>query len=453
MTKILVLCHATVGSQMASPGIRSFNIARILQANVPGAQVTLATPATTPSDLDPASVAFAVTKFDGSSLITLTREHDIIISTRFPLKMLPFIRGKRLVLDLYTPFFTEWMEMTKSDPGVSHRRAWLETKRKDLITQLSMADLVLTANYRQRDLVAGIMGTAGLITPRAYDEDTNLERLLKIAPLGIRADEPIKGESILRGVRPGIGDDDFIMIWNGIIVEWYDLDLLLRAVHRVSRSRPNIRLFFMGTEHPDSHGSKPLMGLGGGATRAAIDLCKELGILDTHVFFNFTWATNDETKQYLLESDAGVCTYFDSLETRYSFRVRYLDLLWAELPMIITRGDIIAELVDEEGLGVTVPENDLDALSMAIDRLAGDAAFRDECRRNLHRVRESYTWESTLSPLTEFCAHPDRALTRRREQILPITLHGADWAVSRAHYAARFTSRQLIRDWRKRRNV
>jgi glycosyltransferase involved in cell wall biosynthesis len=451
LTRILVLCHATVGSQMASPGIRSFNIARVLRKQLPDAEVTLAVPAGSPSDLDPATVDFDVARFDASSLPALARAHDVIISTRFPLKMLPFAGGKRLVLDLYTPFITEWIEMTKDDPGKAHRRAWLETKRKDLLTQLALADVVLCANVRQRDLLAGIMSTAGMIPTRAYDENPTLERLIRIAPLGVRAAEPEQRRRILRGVRPGIGDDDFIMIWNGIIVEWYDLDLLLRAVHRVSQRHANVRLFFMGTEHPDSHGSKPLMGLGGGATRAAIRLSEELGLLDKNVFFNFTWASNDETQQYLLESDIGVCTYFDSLETRYSFRVRYLDLFWAELPVVCTRGDVVSEMVEKRRLGVAVPEGDLDALTAAIEKLVCDGEFRAECKRNLHGVREEYTWERTLEPLVEFCADPDSNLTRRGEQALPAATRALDWLGSRVYYGLRFGIRTKIRDLRKAR--
>jgi glycosyltransferase involved in cell wall biosynthesis len=448
--KILVLCRGTIGSQMASPGIRSFNIARVLHDQLPGAQVTLAIPRTTPSDFDPASVPFTFTRYDSASLIPLTKAHDIIISARFPIKMLPFIAGKQLVLDLYTPFFTEWIEMTKGHPGNEHRRAWLETKRRDLLTQLSVADVVLCANERQRDLIAGIMGTIGAITPRAYDEDPTLRRLIKIAPLGIRADEPIRRKPLLRGVWPGIGADDFIMLWNGVIVEWYDLDVLLRAVHRVSQARPNVRLFFMGTEHPDSHGSKPLQGLGGGATREAITLCEELGILDKNVFFNFAWANNDEAKQYLLESDIGVCTYFDSLETRYSFRVRYLDLFWASLPMICTRGDVVSEMVDDRQLGIAVPEGDVDALAAAIERLAGDRGFLDACRANVGQVREEFTWERTLQPLIDFCADPTTKLARRREQLQPVVMHALAGLASSAYYGARFGIRRKLREMRSR---
>ena len=59
MTKILVLGHATVGKTMASGGIRAYHMARVLQQQVAGAEVTLAIPRTTPSDLDPSTVPFA----------------------------------------------------------------------------------------------------------------------------------------------------------------------------------------------------------------------------------------------------------------------------------------------------------------------------------------------------------------------------------------------------------
>ena len=449
--KILVLGHTTVGGTMASGGIRSYHMARVLQERVPGAQVTLAIPRTTPADLDPVTVPFAFTPHAGANIGRLTREHDIVISTRFPLKMLPFAGNTRLVLDLFTPFITEWVEMTKRDPGESHRRAWIDMKRRDLITQIAASDTILCSNVRQRDLIAGIMGTAGLITPRAFDSDPTLEGLIRIAPIGIRPAPPVAGVPLLRGVWPGIGRGDFVMIWNGIIVDWYDMGLLLRAVARLKDRHPNMRLFFMGTEHPDSYGAKTLQGLGGGTTQRALDLCRELGILDTHVFFNFTWANNEDTQQYLLESDVAVCTYYDSLETRFSFRVRYLDCFWAGLPLVCTQGDMVAEMVEARGLGAAVPEGDLDALTVALDRLAGDAGYRAACRRNVEAVREEYTWERTLAPLIDYCTGASSSPVRRNEQRLPIALHSLDWFVSRSYYEARFGLRRRFSIWRKQR--
>lgn len=450
MRKILILCFGIVGTKMASPGMRSYNIARVLQKHLPEDEVTLALPRGMPSDLDPASVAFKVVRPDQRELIKLVGEADIIFSAKFPLKLLPFAHKASRILDLYTPFFTEWMEMSKNDPSKRHRKAWIEPKRKNLMAQLAASDLVLCSNERQRDLITGVMGTLGFITPRAYDDDPTLERLIKIAPMGIRDTEPRPGKPLMRGVLPGVRDTDTILLWNGTIVEWYDLDLLVRAIHRLSLERDDIKLVFMGTEHPDSFGSKPLEGLGGGATREAIALAKSLGILDTHVFFNFGWASAAETEQYLLESDLGVCTYFDGLETRYSFRVRYLDLFWAELPVICTRGDIVSEMADKLPIGISVPEANLDALVAAIRRLTDDTEFRALCKQNVHVLREQYRWDNTLRPLIEFCRNPNTALSERAERWLPVAFHSADWLVSQAHYNLRYGLRAKLRDMRKK---
>jgi glycosyltransferase involved in cell wall biosynthesis len=148
---------------------------------------------------------------------------------------------------------------------------------------------------------------------------------------------------------------------------------------------------FMGAEHPDFKEDTPLTGMGSGVVRRAIEQAKSLGILDKHVFFNFGWATNEEAEDYLLESDLGVCTYFDSMETRFSFRVRYLDLFWARLPIICTEGDVVADMVSERGLGLTVPEGDVDALTAAIARLVDDDALRSRCREDFSLATRAET--------------------------------------------------------------
>jgi glycosyltransferase involved in cell wall biosynthesis len=447
--KILVMCHTTVGSKMASGGIRAVQMARVLQEQIAGSEVTLAIPGTTPSDLDAASLPFAFDRFDGENLGRLARDHDIVISTRFPIKMIPYARSSTLILDLFTPLITEWVELTKRDPGRQHRRAWIDFKRRDLMVQMAVADQILVSNERQRDLLLGVMGTMGMISPRMFEENPGLDRLFRTAPMGVRPARPERGPARLRGVVPGIDEHDFVIIWNGVILDWYDIDLLLHAVHRLKNKHPRLKLFFMGTEHPDSYGAKTLEGLGGGVTKRAIALSRELGILDSHVIFNFTWADNDDTQQYLLESDIAVCTYFDSLETRYSFRVRYMDVMWAGLPLVCTQGDIFSNWVHERGMGVRIPEGDLEALTSAIDRLASDPAFREECGRNMQALRNEFSWEQTMAPLVEFCRDPSTTVVSRAEQRMPVATRTLDWLASRAYYEARFGLKRKVATWRK----
>jgi glycosyltransferase involved in cell wall biosynthesis len=387
---------------------------------VPGASVTLAVPSCT--DLPSEELPFRVVAYNRRSLPQLVREQDVVIANRFPFYIIPFLHDKRLVLDLFTPVFTEWMEIAIGFWRGLSLNNFVALNRRNLSLQLTLADLVLFATSRQRDLYFGMLSGMGRVTPELYDHDSRLSNLFALAPFGVRPGHPKATKRVLRGVWPGIREGDTILLWNGTIIEWYDLESLVRAVHRLSRERDDIKLFFLGTEHPDSGDVATLHGLGAGATRRALSMCEELGILDKFVFFNFDWVDYDDTANYLLEADIGVCTYFDNLETRYAFRSRVLDLLWAELPIICTQGDVLAELVASRPLGIAIAERDEDALVNAIRRLADDKAFVEECKGNLKQAKEEYRWERTLEPLVDYCRRSTGVPRGRAQRALPLAL-------------------------------
>ena len=59
--------------------------------------------------------------------------------------------------------------------------------------------------------------------------------------------------------------------------------------------------------------------------------------LDHTVFFNDGWVPYAERGAWLAEADIGVSAHFDDIETRFAFRTRLLDYLWAGLPIVTTR--------------------------------------------------------------------------------------------------------------------
>ena len=73
-------------------------------------------------------------------------------------------------------------------------------------------------------------------------------------------------------------------------------------------------------------------------------LADGLGLAGTHVFFNEGWVDYESRQDYLLEADIGVSAHIDHLEASLSFRARILDYLWAGLPVVATRGDVLADL-------------------------------------------------------------------------------------------------------------
>jgi glycosyltransferase involved in cell wall biosynthesis len=396
--QLLILTRDHIGTRMASPGIRMYNIARVLAEKLRGSDVTLAVP--TDSRMPSGSAPFAVIPYERSTLIRAALRSDVLISNYFPPYLYPLMGYKRAILDLFSPF-TERLEVAHSKGRDAE--AYFSSYGRELDAQLLLADLVLCNSTRQRDLYFGMLNALGRVNPERYDNDRWVSDLLVVAPFGVRDGEPQPTKSVLKGVWPGINKGDTVLIWNGVVIEWYDVTTLIRAMARISQQRSDIKLFFLGTEHPDNPGVPKLQGLGGGTVRSAIRLCEEAGILDTSVFFNFDWVEYEDTANYLLEADAGICTYFENVETRFAFRSRFLDLLWAERPIICTHGDTFAEMVDDRPLGISVPERDVDALAQAIMRLADDSAFVAQCKANLKREKEVYRWDRVLEPVVSYC--------------------------------------------------
>ena len=96
-------------------------------------------------------------------------------------------------------------------------------------------------------------------------------------------------------------------------------------------------------------------------------LADELGLLaDGHLVVAARWVPFEQRSAFLLESDIGVCAYYDSDETRLSFRTRYLDHLWAGLPTLSTDGGSLTEQMVTAGAAATVPAGDAQAWADAL---------------------------------------------------------------------------------------
>lgn len=395
--RVLVLAKAGAGSMMSSPGIRALNIARVLARALPESEVVLAVPG--PTDLVP-DAPFRVVSYTARSLPRLVFGFDVIISQGFPPTTLPAFFGRRFVMDFFTNFLIEGLEYRREHVTPAVRQAWLDSQRTYLNLQLTMADFVICANERQRDAWLGMMSCLGLVTGAVYDRDNTLRALVDTAPYGVRPDPvapPEPHEPVLKGVFPGVARGDTVILWNGGILKWYDPLTVIQAVARIVARRPDVKLLFLGTKYP-------VVGFDPGATvDEAYALSRELGLLGRHVLFNEGWLPYDLSGRYMAEADIGVSAYYDNLETHFSYRTRLVDFLWAETPVVCTRGDVIAELVERRELGIAVPERDVDAMTAALLRLIEDRAFYDRCKGNLRALKPELAWERQLSPLIAFC--------------------------------------------------
>ena len=415
--RIVVATGDVLEPKMAGPAIRAWHMACALAREHDVQLVSI-------QDANLTHPDFPVRAVDERELAQLEAWCDVLVFQGNLMRQHPVLRdtNKILITDIYDPFHLEVLEQARGLPP-ARRLLAVQSSTDVLNEQLRRGDFFLCASEKQRDFWLGQLAAVGRINPATYDRGENLEGLLAVAPFGVSDEPPRHTRPVLRGVVPGISEDDKIVLWGGGIYNWFDPLTLLRAVDKLRRRLPEVRLYFLGLTHPNPQVGEMKM------TDDAIALARELGLVGSHVFFNEDWVEYDDRQNYLLEADIGVSTHLDHVETEFSFRTRLLDYLWASLPIVATAGDSLAVLIETSDIGITVPAGDVDALEAALFRLLDDDVFHASCRAAIERVAPEYRWSKVLEPLLEFCRAPVRAadLVDPDTEAMVESLQGGMW--------------------------
>lgn len=395
--RVAIVTSEPLTARMAGPAIRAWHMAEALGAEH---EVELATTGA----CERFHSRFRARHVSADDFPDLERWCDVLVFQGGLLHDHPFLQqsGKVLVADVYDPFHLENFEQTRGWAPADRDRT-VRRLTEVLNEQLRCGDLFLCASERQRDFWMGSLAALGRVNPANYDADPTLRSLVTVVPFGLPGGPPQKSHPAIRGVVPGISWDDKVILWAGGVYNWLDPLTLVRAVDRLRRRLPEVRLYFLGLQHPNPN--IPEMRV---ATELR-ELAEHLGLVGTHVFFNDGWVDYESRADYLLEADVGVSTHLDHVETAYSFRSRILDYLWAGLPVVATGGDAFGELVEAEGLGAAVPAGDEAALEAALEELLSDVHRNKECRENAARIAPRFVWDAALEPLVAFCRDPRRA--------------------------------------------
>jgi GT2 family glycosyltransferase/glycosyltransferase involved in cell wall biosynthesis len=396
--RVLVLTGDTLAPRMAGPAIRALQISKALAKEH---EVVLAT--TSSCDL-PRSDMRTLHINSQQHMAELERWADVIVFQGYLMHEYPVLNQSRkpIVVDMYDPFHLEQLEQAR-DLGEERRRDVVQSATAVLNEQILRGDFFLCASEKQRDFWLGQMAGLGRVNPAVYDRDETLGSLISVVPFGVEDEPAVATKRAVKGVIPGIGEDDKVVLWGGGIYNWFDPLTLIRAMALVKDKVPNARLLFMGVKHPNP--AVPEMRM---ATQAR-DLAQELGLLDSTVVFNYEWVPYDQRHNFLLESDIGVSTHLDHIETAFSFRTRILDYMWTSLPIVCTQGDSLATLVEQRELGRTVPAGDVEALAAELIALLTDEDLIATCRANLAGIVPEYRWSQVLKPLVAYCRDPKRA--------------------------------------------
>ena len=186
-----------------------------------------------------------------------------------------------------------------------------------------------------------------------------------------------------------------VLLWGGGIWNWFDpLTVIRRSDELAARGR-DVRLVLPRDAPPEPGDRGDGDDRSGAASRRGARRSR-----DRTSFFNDGWVPYEERGATSLDADIGVSAHFDDVETRFAFRTRLLDCIWAGLPdrlrrEVTTLGELSRERGGRAGrrrrrrrLGRRRSTDLLDDEQARLERPQGDGGLR----------RESFAWPRVAEP-------------------------------------------------------
>lgn len=399
-TRVLIISHDIVARQMAGPGIRYFNLAQVLSSEF---DTTLAVPKADEIRLLPSTFkTVQYVRNEWGTIFEQINNADVILLPSDVAGDFPQLRDvdAALVIDGYDPLMAEWFPLHCNLEITTQFKHW-HARMIHLQHQYLMGDFFICASERQRNWWLGALESSGRINPYTYKADKSFHKLIDVVPYGLPSTAPIHTRDIVKGVWPGISKTDFVILWGGGLWTWLDPLTAIRALALVWKQHKNVRLIFPGTKHPNPRMSDTLTYV-----VQAKQLAKNLELFNKAVFFG-DWIQYQDWQNVLLESDLALSLHFDTVETQLAFRSRVLEYIWADLPVITTKGDATSDLIQQYGIGVKVDFEDEQMVADAI------LSFMDKQDRALNdkfqKAKTDLSWENAAKPLFDFCRNPQKA--------------------------------------------
>ena len=391
MSRVTILTGEVVGARLAGPAIRALAMADAL---APDHEVTVLAASVGGS----ATGRYALGALSDPACTDAARS-DVIVVQGDLLDRYPVLARSSacVVADLYDPYHLEALEQS-AHLAPDRRRATIAASVGAIGTLLARGDVFLCAGGHQRDLWIGALAAAGRVNEFTYAASPDLSALLLDVPFGIATEPPeAAGPPVLRGVEPGVGAEDLVLWWGGGIHPWFDPTTVIAATARLAGEGLPVRLVLAGARHPNPDvGESP-------AVRAGREHVRRAGADEVVRFLD--WVPFSTRGAYLLEADVMVSAHRAHVETRYAYRTRLLDGLWAGRPTVATAGDVLMDSIAAAGAGVAVDPGDVDGFADAV-RTYLDRAVRTRAGAAALGLGPAHRWDAVLAPLVAYCRRP-----------------------------------------------
>lgn len=381
---------------MAGPAMRAMHLAREVAAA--GAAVRLAVP-----EVDPGyDYGVPVTAFGKPSPAKFRRfaaESDVVVTQPQRVDVAWGLhRGPaRVIYDLYVPSYVEYPASLYADDLPTRTRVKLvERNHREYAAAIECGDGFLVASQRQRDFLLGALGQAGRLQhpPAAH---TEAFPRVAVVPFGLPDDRPPEPATHVIKDRL-VPADAVVALWAGGVWNWFDPMTVVRGLALAREREPRLHLVFLAARHP----SASFTGQAAAARALESDEVQREVAAGTVVFAG-DWIPYDRRWDYLRDADIAVCAHYDSPETAMSYRTRFLDHLWAELPTITTEGGVLSDELGAAGAARCLPAEDPAAWAGALLALC-DAGERDRMSLAARRLAATRTWPVVAAPLVDLVA-------------------------------------------------
>ena len=419
MAKVLFLSQKTIGKNMAGPGVRVYELAKSLAA-----ENDVAILAPKKSELAKKDSIFNLWRHIIRAEVVIVQ----IFYLKFFWLMLAFLLRKKIVVDAYFPSYLESFEKFYSSAKESGLKNKIDILRTKILMKLG--DYFICASDKQRALWLGWLSSLGRVNPKLYGLDKSFNKVISVVPAGIRETAPVQKKKYLRETIKELKGEDRIILWFSGIWPWLDPITAIKAIKLIENK--TIKLVFFGMTTVDDFfkdEKKPKLS-------EAKKLAGDLGLLNNRVFFIDERLPYEDIADVLLDASIGLSLSRNHLETQFAIRGRGLEYIWANLPMVATKGDLLAEIIAKNSLGELIDFENEEQLAKAILNLLNDCDIYNKVKENIKEFARTLYWVKVAEPLQQFCLEPRLTSDRKWFFSLFIDIITLYWQM--AYFVLRF---------------
>jgi glycosyltransferase involved in cell wall biosynthesis len=184
----------------------------------------------------------------------------------------------------------------------------------------------------------------------------------------------------------GFTKDDFIIVYSGVIGEYYDLDVVIRAMNKILVEIPKIKLLIIG--YGSNHNIEKLK-----------QLSENLGISD-HIRFMDAKLDKNELSRIIACGNAGIVPYNKNALWNNSLPVKSFEYFACGLPVIATvnADSQLGKLILDNDIGmICKPENVVELAETIVNMYRSD--IRSFNNRSVSLIRQQFNRETIAQRL------------------------------------------------------